>query len=433
MAVDAVPKQKTTNAMPSRDPRRRPSGRCGSGTPWSRVHPAGPGARSVASGNHEQTTARRLRPDDPRSCRPSCPSSACWRWRVSSPSASRIWGSSVPVIVHHSLPGRSSLGGLRGAVVAVRFVPREWTTRIVLVGRSWSASRRSSARRTPVPTLPGTPGTASCNTPAFHRTPTRRSRTRWPTCARLAVPDKIDGTCKPLEPRMRGLGDGADGHCVAINRPDVTTIYPPMAQLWFAGVRAFVPATAQYMPFQVAGLLVSLGVTIVCRGAPSASAARPGGPRCGPGRRSSRPRRSRTRTSTSSVPPSPRRASCSSPSVGRSGAGSPRCGDATKLIPAIVYPPPARPVAVLVGGPRRHRHVRAALRALRAHDRREGPRYLPGYLSEEGYEDGSRFALVSSVIKGDAATIVVGLVVLLAAVVSGASRTPHGRGPPRCS
>ncbi|WNY35067.1 hypothetical protein Q9Q99_08750 [Curtobacterium flaccumfaciens] len=72
----------------------------------------------------------------------------------------------------------------------------------------------------------------------------------------------MDGTCDPLKPRFRGLGDGADGHCTAINRPDVTTIYPPMAQLWFAAVRFFVPATAQYLPFQVAGLLVSLGVTI---------------------------------------------------------------------------------------------------------------------------------------------------------------------------
>ena len=44
--------------------------------------------------------------------------------------------------------------------------------------------------------------------------------------------------------------------------------------------------------------------------------------------------------------------------------------------------------------------------------------YLPGYLSEEGYEDGSRFALVSAVVPGDAATVVVGLVVLVAALVS---------------
>jgi len=44
--------------------------------------------------------------------------------------------------------------------------------------------------------------------------------------------------------------------------------------------------------------------------------------------------------------------------------------------------------------------------------------YLPGYLNEEGYEDGSRFALVSLVVKGDAGTLVVGLLVLLAAFVA---------------
>jgi hypothetical protein len=91
---------------------------------------------------------------------------------------------------------------------------------------------------------------------------------------------------------------------------------------------------------------------------------------------------------------------------------------ATKLIPAIVYPP-------LLG---RARHwwslavgivffgvlyvpyvISTGVKVLG---------YLPGYLSEEGYDDGVRYALASLVFHGHAATLVVGVVLLLAAVVS---------------
>ncbi len=91
---------------------------------------------------------------------------------------------------------------------------------------------------------------------------------------------------------------------------------------------------------------------------------------------------------------------------------------ATKLIPAIVYPPLlgrwrhwwAVPVGIAVFGLLYVPYVLSTGIDVLG--------YLPGYLSEEGYEDGSRFALVSLVVPGDAATVVVGLVVLAAAFVA---------------
>ena len=232
-------------------------------------------------------------------------------------------------------------------------------------------------------------------------------------------PDKVDGTCRPLEPRYRGLGDGAAGHCTAINPPDVTTIYPPMAQLWFALVRAFVPATAQYMPFQVAGLLVSLGVTVglvvVLR--------RLGRPTWWAALWAWSPLVASEAVTNSHV-------DALGAALATAGAvlvafGRPIWGGialgaatATKLIPALVYPPLlgrwrhwwAIPVGIAVFGLLYVPYVlTTGLDVLG---------YLPGYLSEEGYENGSRFALVSLVFQGDAATLVVGVLVLLAAFVA---------------
>ena len=51
--------------------------------------------------------------------------------------------------------------------------------------------------------------------------------------------------------------------CTAINRPTVPTIYPPAGEIFFAAVRAAVPRQAQYWPFQVAGLLMTLAVTFL--------------------------------------------------------------------------------------------------------------------------------------------------------------------------
>lgn len=232
-------------------------------------------------------------------------------------------------------------------------------------------------------------------------------------------PDKVNGTCTPLEPRYHGLGDGADGHCVAINRVDVPTIYPPLAEMWFALVRAVVPVTAQYLPFQVAGLVVSLGVTVgllvVLR--------RLGRPAWWAALWAWSPLVASEAVTNSHVDvlgAALATAGAVLVAFGRPIWGGIALGAATaaKLIPAIVYPPLlgrwrhwwAIPVGIAVFGLLYVPYVISTGAKVLG--------YLPGYLSEEGYEDGSRFALVSFVVPGDAATVVVGLVVLVAAVLA---------------
>lgn len=53
------------------------------------------------------------------------------------------------------------------------------------------------------------------------------------------------------------------GQCFAINRPTVPTIYPPIAELYFLLVRVGLPAQVGFIAFQVAGLLLVLGATVV--------------------------------------------------------------------------------------------------------------------------------------------------------------------------
>ncbi|MET3812616.1 glycosyltransferase family 87 protein [Arthrobacter sp. UYEF3] len=51
--------------------------------------------------------------------------------------------------------------------------------------------------------------------------------------------------------------------CTAINRPHVPTIYPPTAEIYFFGVRAAVPDSVGYLPFQLGGLLISAAVVVM--------------------------------------------------------------------------------------------------------------------------------------------------------------------------
>ncbi len=306
------------------------------------------------------------------------------------------------------------------AVLALRFVPAKWMTWLVVggglvVGLAAIAGPPNTSTDSARYAWDGIVQHAGIS-PYAH---TPQSTTLSGLRPDWLFPDKVDGTCKPLEPRFRGLGDGADGHCVAINRPDVVTIYPPMAQLWFAAVRAFVPATAQYMPFQVAGLLLSLGVTVglvvVLRklGRPTWWAALwAWSPLVAS--------EAVTNSHVDALGAALATAGAVLVAFGRPIWGGIALGaaTATKLIPALVYPPLlgrwrnwwAIPVGIAVFGLLYVPYVlTTGLDVLG---------YLPGYLSEEGYEDGSRFALVSLVFHGDAATLVVGLLVLLAAFVA---------------
>jgi hypothetical protein len=49
--------------------------------------------------------------------------------------------------------------------------------------------------------------------------------------------------------------------CTAINRAKVPTIYPPTSELFFAGLRFLTGPGPEYWPMQLAGLILSLGIT----------------------------------------------------------------------------------------------------------------------------------------------------------------------------
>lgn len=51
--------------------------------------------------------------------------------------------------------------------------------------------------------------------------------------------------------------------CTAINRATVPTIYPPTAEIFFAGVRLLTGPSPRYWPLQLAGLVMSLGITVL--------------------------------------------------------------------------------------------------------------------------------------------------------------------------
>lgn len=70
----------------------------------------------------------------------------------------------------------------------------------------------------------------------------------------------VNGHCPDYY--LRGGESGqANLTCTAINRPGVTTIYPPVAQALFTLARLFVPASVGYLPTQLLGLVAVLAVT----------------------------------------------------------------------------------------------------------------------------------------------------------------------------
>jgi hypothetical protein len=57
-------------------------------------------------------------------------------------------------------------------------------------------------------------------------------------------------------------GEPLAAGCTLINRPAVPTIYPPAAQAYFLGVHALSPAGALASPFQIAGALFAIATTL---------------------------------------------------------------------------------------------------------------------------------------------------------------------------
>ncbi|MFF8841329.1 glycosyltransferase 87 family protein [Streptomyces sp. NPDC015127] len=66
-----------------------------------------------------------------------------------------------------------------------------------------------------------------------------------------------------LPERRRVPGPEGERHCTRINRPQVHTIYPPVAEGWFLLVHAVSPDGARHKALQTGGALLAVGTTAV--------------------------------------------------------------------------------------------------------------------------------------------------------------------------
>jgi hypothetical protein len=291
------------------------------------------------------------------------------------------------------------------AVFAVRKIPRRAATRLIAVGGvALALTGLAQAPRTSTDMFryawDGRVQAAGVSPYAYTPDDPRLYRLRDPW----------------LFPPRTGQGDGCTGWqitaasggvCTRLNRPAVHTIYPPVAEGWFLAVHALSPSGARHEPMQVGGALLAVATTgallVALR------------------RRGLDPRRAALWAWCPVVP----LAAVNDAHVDTLGvlltvlalgvtARPVRRGAllgaaiATKLLPGL-----AMPGALARGGPREWLRVVPAALAVVAlaylpYVVQSGAGvlgYLPGYLHEEGYEQGAvkRFALLRLVLPDSAA------------------------------
>lgn len=206
--------------------------------------------------------------------------------------------------------------------------------------------------------------------------------------------------------------------CSALNRTTVPTIYPPASEIYFAAVRAVVGSDAEYWPLQLTGLLLCVGITGMLL--------------VGLRRRGLDQRHAAlwawcplvategiTNSHVDLLGVAFVLAAAFWVSSGKYLRGGIMLGVAigVKLIPVIAAP------AML-----KRQGWKVVLAAVVTFLVLYVPYvlstgigvlgYLPGYLSEEGYEDGSRFALVSLIAPGGSAIVVSAILLAALAVVT---------------
>ena len=194
--------------------------------------------------------------------------------------------------------------------------------------------------------------------------------------------------------------------CSALNRTTVPTIYPPAAEIYFAAVRAVVGTDAGYWPLQLTGLLLSVGITGMLL--------------VGMRRRGIDQRHAAfwawcplvategiTNSHVDLLGVAFVLAAAFWVSSTKYVRGGILLGVAigVKLIPAIAAPAMLKrqgwkviAAAIVTFAVLYLPYVLATGIGVLG--------YLPGYLTEEGYEDGSRFALVSLIAPGSSAIVV---------------------------
>jgi len=230
---------------------------------------------------------------------------------------------------------------------------------------------------------------------------------------------RADGTLHCTQPRTHLVTAEPSGEklCTAINRAGVPTIYPAGAELFFAGVRLLTGPGAAYWPLQLTGLLMMTGVTVLLL--------------VGLRRRGLDPRWAALwalcpLVASEAVTNSHidvggallALAATFLVSAGRRWRGGILLGAAiaVKLIPILAAPAILRrqPWKVVLGAVATFAvlyipYVLVSGVAVLG--------YLPGYLSEEGYDDGSRFVLLTTVLPGPAAIVVAAVLLAVVAVL----------------
>jgi hypothetical protein len=287
------------------------------------------------------------------------------------------------------------IGGIGLQVAALSAPPRTSTDAYRYV---WDG-RVQAAGIDPYRYVPAAPELAHLRDPEFLWARTARS---WCVGPRTPDPDRA-GPDAFLAPG-----------CTLINRPAVHTIYPPVAEGYFTAVHALSPPGARIKPIQVAAALAAgattllllyglrrLGrhpglaaywafcplvaleagnnahVDVVAAGLTVLALVTLAGPRPGP--------RPGGRTGWSRA-------------GALLGGGVLGLAIATKLFPALILPAAARRRPVAIGGAAAGAVAAGYLPHVLAVGGAGVLGYLPGYLKEEGYDSGSRFALLTLVV-----------------------------------
>ena len=250
----------------------------------------------------------------------------------------------------------------------------------------------------------------------------RDLRPEWifPPAADFTRDDGTTGQrCSQPDRQIHRAYDSETGDvvCTAINRPEVPTIYPPAAELYFWAVRTVVPPEAEFLPLQLAGALLVLGTTWALlatlrrRGLDPRWAALWGW--CplvlGEGVTNSHVDLLGAVLVVAATLLVARGA-------GWRGGVALGAAIATKLIPVIAAPALLRrqPVRVIVASI----VTFAVLYVPYVLSTGLGVLgYLPGYLSEEGYEDGTRFVFASAFLPDSWTTPAVALLLLVTGVL----------------
>jgi len=224
-----------------------------------------------------------------------------------------------------------------------------------------------------------------------------------------------DGELECTGERIMTVAEPGTGEvvCTAINRATVPTIYPPMSEIVFAAVRLVTGPTPEYWPMQLLGLLSSLGITVILL---RALISRGRDPRWAAlwGWSPLVATEGVTNSHIDIVSALLLLVATLLVANDRRWLGGLALGAsiATKLIPVIGAPAllGRRPWALIVAS------VAAFLLLYVPYVIADGIQvlgYLPGYLSEEGYETGSRFIMLSLVAPGAASTVLAAVLIAI--------------------